>query len=267
MKKKPEFLMCRPAFYTIAYEINPWMDLNNPADHRNANRQWQYLYNLIENSGADISLIEPVKDLPDMVFTANAGLVYKDSIILSNFKHRERQGEEQYYAKWFSDLGYKRHRLQAGISYEGEGDTVFYKNIILLGYGFRTDLAAHTHIGEIIGKEYISLELIDPHFYHLDTCLLYIKPADLIVYYPEAFHPKSIEIIKGLPSKILQLSKEEAHLFVCNSVNIGMNLIVFKCPDTLSKKLEEFGLKIISADTSEFMKSGGSVRCMVLRLS
>lgn len=241
--------------------------MNNPADTAEAHHQWKTLYHVMQNSGAKISLIEPVEGLPDMVFTANAGLVCKDKVILGHFKHRERQGEEKHYAKWFSDQGYNCYRLPDGISFEGEGDTVFYKDTLLLGHGFRTDMASHPRIGDITGRGYKSLRLIDPHFYHLDTCLLFIEEIDLLLYYPGAFHPESVKDIEGLPSKILKLPEEDAKLFVCNSICIGMNLLLHKCTDALLTKLKEYGLNIISSDISEFIKSGGSVRCMVLHLS
>jgi len=259
--------MCRPDYYTIAYEINPWMDMNNPADPAKARRQWNRLYQFIQNSGSGILLIEPGAGLPDMVFTANAALVHKDKVILSRFRHSERQGEEKYFADWFSHQGYTCYTLPGGISFEGEGDTVYYKDIMLLAYGFRTDRTSHPHIGSIIEKEYKSLKLIDPHFYHLDTCLLFVEPIDLLIYYPGAFHPESVKEIEDLPSKILRLSEDDAKSFVCNSIWAGCNLLSYKCPDSLSAKLREYGLNIITLDLSEFMKSGASVRCMVLHLS
>ncbi len=243
------------------------MDINNPADPVKSNLQWESLYNVIRGLGAEISLIEPVERLPDMVFTANTGLVYQDKVILGHFRHQERQGEERHYKKWFSDHGYNCHTLPVDLSFEGEGDIVFYKDVMLIGYGFRTDIESHPHIGEITGREYKSLKLIDPHFYHLDTCLLYIVHLDLIIYYPEAFHQKSIREIEDLPSDKLRLSQEDAWSFVCNSVCIGTNLLLYKCSDVLARKLKGYGLNIISLDTSEFMKSGGSVRCMILHLS
>ena len=259
--------MCRPSYYTIAYEINPWMDINNPADSVKAHTQWETLYNVIQCSGGKISLIDPVEGLPDMVFTANGAVEYGGKVILGNFRHKERQGEERYYEEWFSNQGYDLYHLPDGISFEGEGDTVYYKDKILMGHGFRTDILSHSYIGEIMGRGYKSLKLIDPHFYHLDTCLLFIEPIDLIIYYPGAFHPESVEQIEDLPSKVLRLSEEDARSFVCNSICIGMNLLLHKCPDSLSVKLKEYGLNIIQVDTSEFMKSGGSIRCMVLHLS
>lgn len=258
--------MCKPDYFKIVYEINPWMDINNPADTIKAKKHWEVLYNILRGAGARVSLIEPEEGLPDMVFTANAGLVSDDQVILSHFMHNERQGEEDHFERWFSAHGYKCHKLPRGIPFEGEGDTVFYKDIMLLGYGFRSDLRSHSFIGEITGRDYRSLRLVNAHYYHLDTCLLFIKELDLIIYYPGAFDYESIEIIEGLPSRTLRIYEDDAGLFVCNSVCLGMKLILYKCTDVLAVKLKEYGLDIVSIDTSEFMKSGGSVRCLVLRL-
>lgn len=241
--------------------------MNNPANPAKAGKQWNRLYQFIQNSGSEISLIEPVEGLPDMVFTANAALVHEDKVILSKFRHSERQGEERYFSDWFSHQDYKCHTLPDGVSFEGEGDTVFYKDILLLAHGFRTDRASHPCIGSTLEKEFKSLKLIDPHFYHLDTCLLFIEPIDLLIYYPGAFHPESVKEIEDLPSKILRLSEDDAKSFVCNSIWAGFNLLTYKCPDSLSANLREYGLNIINLNLSEFMKSGGSVRCMVLHLS
>lgn len=267
MKKKPHFLMCRPDYFSIAYEINPWMSMNNPADTIMAVKQWETLHKTIRGLGARVSLVEPVEGLPDMVFTANAGIVYNDNVVLSRFKHREREGEERYFEKWFSDKRYHCHKLPRGIYFEGEGDIVFYKDIMLIGHGFRTDISSHSYIGEAVGKDYKSLKLVNPHYYHLDTCLLFIEEHDLIIYYPGAFDFEGIEIIEGLSSRTLRIYEDDAGLFVCNSVSLGSTLILNKCTDRLAGKLNEFGLEIVSVDTSEFMKSGGSVRCMVLRLT
>ncbi|MBI5192313.1 MAG: amidinotransferase [Nitrospirae bacterium] len=266
MKTKQKFLMCRPDYFTIAYEINPWMSVKNPADTKMSVRHWEILYNTLCSLGADVSLVEPVEGLPDMVFTANAGLVDGKKVILSHFKYKERQGEERHFERWFHNSGYECHRLPRGIYFEGEGDAVFYKDMVLLGHGFRTDLKSHSYVGEITGREFKSLKLINPHYYHLDTCLLYIKSPDIIIYYPGAFDYEGIEIIEGLPSRTFRIYEDDAGLFVCNSVCVGSNLILDKLTDRLADKLNEFGVKIISVDTSEFMKSGGSVRCMVLGL-
>lgn len=266
MDKIRHYLMCKPTCFAISYEINPWMKINNPADASLAHKQWDLLYSTITGAGAKVSLINPEDGLPDMVFTANAGLVKGDKVILSRFRHRERQGEAKYYEKWFSEHGYHCHSIPAGSAFEGAGDAVFYKDRMLLGYGFRTDISSHHHVGRIMEMRCLSLELVDPHFYHLDTCLQYIDDINLIIYYPDAFSQESRKKIEDLPLNIVRLSKEDAFSFVCNSICISRNLLLYECSKTVADNLKEYGLNVISIDTSEFMKSGGSVRCMVLAL-
>ncbi len=182
MNTKIHFLMCRPEYFTIAYEINPWMNVNNPADSALAHRQWDAVYNAVTDSGAEVSLIEPAAGLPDMVFTANAGLVKDNKVILSSFRHNERQGEELYYDKWFTEHGYQCHSIPSGSAFEGAGDAIFYKDIMLLAHGFRTDVSVHSHAGRIMEMDHISLKLIDNNFYHLDTCMQYFEDINLIIY-------------------------------------------------------------------------------------
>ncbi|HZX48741.1 MAG TPA: arginine deiminase-related protein [Nitrospirota bacterium] len=266
MNTNKHYLMCMPTWFAISYEINPWMKMNNPADASLAHKQWDLLYSTITGSGAKVSLINPEDGLPDMVFTANAGLVKDNIVILSRFMHMERQGEAKYYEKWFSGHGYHCHLIPDGSAFEGAGDAVFYKDQILLGYGFRTEINSHKYAGEVMGMGYTSLELINNHFYHLDTCLQYIDDVNLIIYYPDAFSPDSRRKIEGLPSDILRLSKEDAFLFACNSICINRNVLLYKSSDVLADELKKYEIKIVSLDISEFMKSGGSVRCMVLDL-
>ena len=266
MDKKSHYLMCIPTYFAIAYEINPWMNVNNPADAALAHKQWDKLHEAIIDAGAEVSLIDPVEGLPDMVFTANAGLVKGKKVILSNFMHKERQGEEIYYEKWFTGHGYQCYSIPDGSAFEGAGDAVFYKDLMLLGHGFRTDISSHRQVGEIMEMGYVSLELINHHFYHLDTCLQYFEDINLIIYDPGAFSPESRKKIEGLPSEILRLSEEDAFSFVCNSICINKNLLLYNCTEALADELKNKGMEIMSIDVSEFMKSGGSVRCMVLGL-
>ncbi len=255
-----------PTCFAISYEINPWMKINNPANATIAQRQWDILHKAILKAGARVSLIAPEEGLPDMVFTANAGLVEDNIVILSSFRHRERQGESRYYEKWFSEHGYNCFLMPEGSDFEGEGDALFFKDQMLLGYGFRTDISSHQYIGEIMKKEYTSLKLINHHFYHLDTCLQYIEDSNLLIYYPAAFSPESRKKIEDLPSNILRLSEEDAFSFVCNSICINSKLILYKRSDEFAEELAKYGIEVLSIDISEFMKSGGSVRCMVLNL-
>jgi N-dimethylarginine dimethylaminohydrolase len=135
-----------------------------------------------------------------------------------------------------------------------------------MAHGFRTDPEAHTHVGEILQKEVISLELTDPRFYHLDTCFAYLPGPDVLFYYPGAFSKDSIRKIRQLPSRRIEITEEEACHFACNSVLAENTLLLHHSTDRLRKLLEELKIQPVTAGTSEFLKAGGSVRCMVLQL-
>ncbi|OGY41591.1 MAG: hypothetical protein A2Y82_01205 [Candidatus Buchananbacteria bacterium RBG_13_36_9] len=262
-----KFLMCQPQYFDVDYEINPWMNVGNRPDKILAQKQWLDLKNTYLKLGAEVNLIDPIKDLSDLVFTANAGLVYENIFIPSQFKFRERKGEEPHFIKWFESKGYVVKRLPPSIDFEGEADRILHNDKILMGYGFRSSLPAHKEISKILKKEVIPLELINPNFYHLDTCLAYFDFNDTILYYPKAFSLESQEIIKKEFNNIIQVSDEEAFKYACNSINISDNVVINEnCTDAYSK-LKKYNYKIYTLNTSEFMKAGGSIKCMTLILS
>ena len=181
------FLMCRPSFYGIEYEINPWMDVRRQADHPRALRQWHILRStLAESIGAQVELVRARPSLPDMGFTANAGLVFRDTFIPSRFRYRERAGEEPFFTSWFHRRGYRVRPLPIGHHFEGEGDALFVGEKLFLGHFQRTDIRTHLLIGELLEVPVFSLEMVNPLFYHLDTAFMPFGPESAL-YYPKAF--------------------------------------------------------------------------------
>lgn len=259
--------MCPPQYFDVDYEINPWMNIKNKPDIKLAQKQWQDLHETYQTLNAKVNLVEQVKGQPDMVFTANAGLVYENKFIPSQFKFRERKGEEPHFIKWFKDNNYKIQRLSPAIDFEGEADRIFYGKKIIMGYGFRSSLAAHLEISKILNKQVISLELINPNFYHLDTCLAYFDYTDTIIYYPQAFSHESREKIKKEFKNIIEVSDDEAFKYACNSININNKVVINEnCPKVYSQ-LKKYNYNIHILNTSEFMKAGGSIKCMTLILN
>jgi N-dimethylarginine dimethylaminohydrolase len=223
---------------------------------------------LIE-SGATLKYIEPHPDFPDMVFTANAGLVKDKTVILSNNKHPQRQGESPLFKKWFLDHGYKVIELPKDIYFEGAGDAIFIGDLLFMGYGFRTSKEAHSIIANVLGVDYVSCELVNPKFYHLDTCFFSHKQG--ILYYLDAFSEETqrkilMNIIGvsmlGGGMTIAPARKKQAEEFICNSVLNEDSII------TPSHNLGScfLGYNIYSCNMSEFMKSGGAVKCLTLQL-
>jgi N-dimethylarginine dimethylaminohydrolase len=188
--------MCPPEFYGIQYEINPWMNRKRQADHELAARQWQQLYQVLESVGVRISLISPVRGLPDLVFTANAGLVFQQRAILSRFRHQQRQGEEQHYRQWFAQAGFAVEVLPKPFCFEGAGDALFCGDNLFGGYRIRSDILSLQYVGSRLGCRVFPLELMDPYFYHLDTCFCPLN-EETVLYYPGAFAPGSRSAIQS----------------------------------------------------------------------
>lgn len=257
-----KILMCRPDYYDVTYEINPWMDVKNRPDKKLAKEQWQSLYDLYQKMGIEIELIEQGRDLPDMVFTANGGTVYNNTFISGKFRFRERQGEEALFQKWFSDHNYTVKTLQ--FSQGGEGDALFYKDRLYMGYGFRSDLEVHKEIGDILQVPVVSLHLIDPYFYDFDTTFCPLGDRG-VLYYPGGYDKESQERAAQIDGAI-QLTKEQAENFVSNSVLVGDKLLVSFCDDDLKKKLSTLDIEPIFLNISEFKKAGGGIKCLTLYL-
>ena len=259
--------MCQPTHYRIAYEINPWMHVNRPAAHAQAVRQWQHLYDTLRRRlHARVALLRPVPDLPDLVFTANAGLVVGRTFIRSNFRYQERQGEEPLVERWFRARGYRIATLPRGLHFEGEGDALFAGETLFYGYRFRSDLPAHAWIGRIAGCRVLSLELRDDRFYHLDTCFCPLG-RQTALYFPGAFDRYGRTVITHYIADAIAVSPADAKRFVCNAVVVGRRIVVQAgVSRTLARALRSRGFTLLEVDLQEFHKAGGSAKCLVLRL-
>ena len=254
-------LLCPPVFYDIKYSINPWMKGEN-VDHALAMHQWFQLKNVLSFLGITIREIDQHIDLPDMVFTANAGTVRGAHVVLSNFKHEERQPETLEFEKWFDKQGYITHRLPASVAFEGCGDTVINENTLIGGYGYRSDLKGLRMAAELLGLDLLPIKLNNPNFYHLDTCFTLLRP-DLALYYPDAFSSYTISKLKK-HLRLIPVSEEEAHNFACNSIVYKHYVVMPAHNEDLANRLEDEGMEARIIDTSEFLKSGGSLPCMAL---
>lgn len=259
------FLLCPPTFFDVQYEINPWMHKEKNVASNLANKQWQKLVETYEKLGANVLTIDPINGLPDMVFTANAGLVVGDKkILLSKFRYRERQGEEKYFHKWFKDQGWEV--LEIDLPFEGAGEGFFWKGKLLTSFGFRATREAIDLVQSKVGIEVVHLELIDPQFYHLDMALSPIESKDIIAFYPGAFSKESIRRIRSLDANLLEVSRKDAQAFGCNLVPNNEYIVMGKGTKNLARELKNKGLKIIELDMSEFKKAGGGVRCLTFEL-
>ncbi len=262
--------MCPPDQYDIDYVINPWMAGNiHKSSHNEAVQQWRSLRDLLEQD-AIVEEIAPAHGLPDMVFTANAGLALGKKVVLSRFLHRERQGEQEPFKAWFKQHGFEVFELPPDLPFEGAGDALLDRQGACLwaAYGFRTELDAHPYLARWLNLEVISLRLIDPRFYHLDTCFCPLE-GGWILYYPQAFDAYSNRLIERRvpPEKRIVVSEADAVRFACNAVNIGGKIYLNQVSSELRGRLEAAAFAVIETPLTEFIKAGGAAKCLTLRLT
>lgn len=270
MTSQIRFLMCAPDHYDVDYVINPWMEGNIHKSSRDrAVEQWQQLYYVLKQH-AIVDLVTPEKGWPDMVFTANAGLVLGDNVVLSRFLHKERQGEEPHFKQWFEENGYAVYELPKDLPFEGAGDALLDREGRWLwsGYGFRSELDSHPYIAKWLDIEVLSLRLIDERFYHLDTCFCPLANGYLL-YYPGAFDAYSNRMIemRVAPEKRIAIAEADAVNFACNAVNVDSIVIMNKASDALKQRLAEVGFQVIETPLTEFLKAGGAAKCLTLRVT
>jgi lysine-ketoglutarate reductase/saccharopine dehydrogenase-like protein (TIGR00300 family) len=263
-------LMCPPDHYDVDYVINPWMEGNIHKSSRDrAVEQWQKLHQVLKDV-AVVDLVAPAKGWPDMVFTANAGLVLGTNVVLSRFFHKERQGEEPYFKAWFEENGFTVYELPKDLPFEGAGDALFDREgrWLWAGYGFRSELDSHPYIAKWLDTEVVSLRLIDERFYHLDTCFCPLTGGYLL-YYPPAFDSYSNRVIEmRIPEeKRIIVEEPDAVCFACNAVNVGSTIVMNQISDGLRNKLVKAGFNVTETPLSEFLKAGGAAKCLTLRVT
>ena len=270
MVSQIRFLMCAPDHYDVDYVINPWMEGNIHKSSRDrAVEQWNKLYNVIKDH-AIVDLVDPEKGWPDMVFSANAGLVLGKNVVLSRFLHKERQGEEPYFQQWFAENGFNVYTLPKDLPFEGAGDALLDREgrWLWAGYGFRSELDSHPFLAKWLDIEVISLRLMDERFYHLDTCFCPLANGYLL-YYPGAFDSYSNRVIemRVAPEKRIAIMEADAVNFACNAVNVDSIVIMNKASDGLKSRLAEVGFQVIETPLTEFLKAGGAAKCLTLRVT
>ena len=262
--------MCPPEYFTVAYVINPWMHGNlRKIDNTVARQQWRSLYDTLTDL-ASVRLVLPQPGSPDMVFTANAGLVKGRHFVVSRFRYPERQYEEPYFADWFMDRGYEVSLMPRDVPFEGAGDALFDRGaeaILWMAHGHRSISAAREVLAERLGADVVTLKLVDQRFYHLDTCFCPLDGGYLL-YYPPAFdEPSRAAIEKRVPAaRRIAIGEEDALAFACNAVNIDTTVIVNRATAGFVKALAGKGFEVVQTPLSEFMKAGGSAKCLTLRL-
>ena len=265
MEREARILMCPPDYYGIEYEINPWMNRQVGSDHEHSRTQWDALYRTLLDLQVRVELLDPVQGLPDLVFTANAGLVYRNTFISSRFRFGVRQGETPYFDRWAREHGFDLVSLPERLFFEGAGDALFCGDVLIAGYRFRSDARSHHWVGERLGVEVLPLELVDPRFYHLDTCFCPLAEGEAL-YYPGAFDDYGRSVLRDRVSRLIEVSGDEAVSFSCNAVVVGKTVIMNEGAPKLALSLSEAGYQVRPLSLTEFIKAGGSAKCLTLRL-
>jgi N-dimethylarginine dimethylaminohydrolase len=263
MARIRRYAMTSPQFFAVDYAINPWMDTHNPVDTAVAVAQWEHLRDTYLRLGHVIDLVAPVPGLPDMVYAANGGLILNGTAVVARFKYPQRQQESIAYADWMRSQGYTP--VQTQHVNEGQGDLLPVGETILAGTGFRTDPRAHAEIAEIFGRPVVSLQLVDPRFYHLDTALSVLDDAT-IAYYPPAFTESSRAQLETLFPDAIVVESADAYVFGLNVVSDGRHVVYPAAAVGFAEQLTQAGFEPIGVEMSELLKGGGSVKCCTLEV-
>lgn len=266
------YLMCRPEHFTVSYRINPWMEPEKPTDTAKAVAQWEVLYDTYLSLGHEVELIDPVPGLPDMVYTANGGFVIDGRALGARFRVEERRGEERPFMDWFAAHGFEV--IEPVEVQEGEGDFLLVGDTILAGTGFRSVGDSHREVGEVFGREVVSLRLIDPRFYHLDTAIAVLDPVEgeggveraNIAYLPSAFDEASQQVLAERYPDAIRVSDADGAVFGLNSASDGRNVFISPRATGFEQQLRERGYNPVLVDLSELLLGGGGIKCCTLEL-
>lgn len=256
--------LCSPKHFEVVYKINPWM--NGQVDKTLAQRQFDSLKNALEKLNVQTKMIDQVQGLPDMVFCCNSGIVYENKVYLAHFRHPERQGERAQYEKWYKMNGYETFGDTEHF-FEGGGDATFVsENLLFAGYGFRSQKEVYSKIQKLGNFRTILCELNNDKFYHLDVCFCPLS-SKLALWYPDAFTVETRQRMQN-ELELIAITAKDATNFVCNSVAVGDTILMpgdGKIHD-IEPELRKRGFQIVKVDMSEFLKAGGAVQCLILKL-
>lgn len=267
---KRTVLMCRPDFFTVVYQINPWMHPEAPTDTALALKQWNTLYQTYLDLGFEVELVDPVEGLPDMVYAANGGFVLDGIAYGAKFHFPQRGPEGPAYMDWFRSNGFDVREPKE--TNEGEGDFLLVGEVILAGTGFRSDSTSHREVAEIFGRDVITLDLVNPNFYHLDTAIAVLDPSPApgekanIAYLPSAFSPAGLAVLQDRYPDAILVSEEDAAVLGLNSYSDGHNIVIAGRAKGFERQLRERGYNPIGVDLSELLLGGGGVKCCTLEL-
>ena len=267
---RPTFVMCPPEWYGVDYVLNPWMAGNVHRSCRDlAFAQWKGFHNVLRGV-ADVRLLHPEPGCPDMVYIGHAALVHHGVAAISSFHPMERRAESTYIRRWLASQGFLLWETPRETAFEGEGDLCFNDSGTALwaAHGVRTCKASHRHVADAWHVPVTSLHLVDPRFYHLDTCFTPLSGGYLL-YYPGAFDAASLALIeRAFPAdKRIAVSEADATRMACSALNLDRTVFTGEISRELAGRLFDTGFDVVQLELGEFMKGGGGARSLALRLS
>lgn len=259
------YLMCRPDHFRVDYAINPWMDPTRPVDRGRAVRQWQKLVTTLRQLGATVEELPAEPAMPDMVFTANLGLVDGATFVPARMAHPERADEPARAAEWLAARGWDVAPLPEGVVFEGFGDALPFGDAVVTGWSARSSRSASEALARMLNRHTLGLQLRNPRFYHADLVFCPLDTRRAMVAVP-ALTPRDREALARLVPEPLWLHSDEAQLMAANSVVVGRAVVMSTCPPRVGRALESWGFTPVEVDVSEFHLAGGSVSCLTLPL-
>lgn len=261
-------LVCRPGHHDVRSSIDPRTPSYGGDPAPDAQRQWERFVELLTCAGGELVQVQPHAETPDLVFTASAALVVGNLAIVSSFRHAERRREQPVYRAALARAGFATTFLRQTY-FEGAGDALFdrVRPLLYAGYGWRTERAATLQLQEIVGCRVLPLLLADERFYHLDTALCPLASGHVLAYM-DAFSPHAQTMLRRAvePGYLIEVSVDDALRFACNAVEVGDAIVMHECSRRLRERLHAIGYRVFRTDLAEFMKAGGSAKCLTLRL-
>jgi N-dimethylarginine dimethylaminohydrolase len=263
--RNKELFLCPPVHLELKYEINPWMDTSQAFSRGKAMEQWEALVEAYRKLAPDqVHTVPPKPGLTELCFLGDSVFACGKKALYGNFRHPERAPERDYVVELMTSWGFTGNVVPEPLYYEGSGETLLWRDTILLGFGQRSNEEVMHLLQTTFGRRVISFEMELPEFYHLDTALFPLD-EDTLVYYPRSFGPIDTATLKGLDCELFPVTDEEANAFACNSVVFEGHVFVNQQATSFIRKLERRGWTVVPVDVSEFLKFGGGHKCLTLQ--
>lgn len=257
-----QLLVSDATHFQVDYEINPYMCMTVQPDLAAAVAEHRSIVAAHRAAGRRIEYIASAPECPDMVFTANAAVVRGQRAVLG-YPPPERKAEVPYFQDWLVSHGLDV--VEAPYLFSGQGDALACGDLLLTGYGQRTDARMHGVLARELGYQVVPLHTVSSRWYDLDLAVAVIND-DTLAYCPDALDAPSRHRLLGLGLQLIEVSVDEAARFALNLISDGTTVTMSRGAPRLAGTLRTRGLRVVELDTTELAKGGGGVRCTALTL-